>query len=381
MFMADIGTIISGIITGLFFLLFGLMLYQSLRKARKAYVLTISLFVGGIGGILSVLQNVVSVGAQYYLYYSLIIWSIVYFLIYIFFEELDQARPQRVRLVIATVLFFTAIIFNQLVLYFPSEIGSTIPPPAKELFEAFSSSLINLSDLSYNALGVFIFFVGAYVHLRSYKSNRESIVLSQAISLIIIAAGFLVGYIGGDLVKADGFLEYGDMVKIVGMLIFIIIYIIRIDFIYRLPVNVYFIMAFNYIGLNVLNIRTKNPTKGRINEETAIVNETLLSSLITAISNLLSESLGSKKPLQRIVSEDRTIVLDSGPLATCAVLCERPTFFLVRSLRNLRKAIEKTYKEELSKPVVLKSNFKEAYSLIEENFPFLILEKEEINEK
>ena len=378
--MADTGTIISGIITGLFFLLFSLMLYQSIRKARRAYVLTVSLFVGGLGGISSILQNVVNGYSHYFLYYSLIIWSICYFLIYLFFEELDQAKPDRLRLVVASGLLLAAIIFNQLVLYFPSYISSNIPLPYKNVFDAFGNSLIDLSDFTYNALGIFIFIVGAFVHFRSYRSNKESVLLFQGISLTIIAFGFLVGYIGGDIIKAQNFLDYGDIIKIVGMIIFIIIYIVRIDFIYRLPVNVYFIMAFNNIGLNVLNTRTYNPDKKKANisEEKTIINETLLSSLITAISNLLSESLGSKKPLQRIVAEDRTIVLDSGPLATCAVLCDRPTFFLVRSLKNLRKDIEKRFKEELANQVVLKSDYQNANELIEKNFPFLVIEKEEI---
>jgi len=375
--MAELGTIISGIITGLFFLLFALMLYQSIRKGRKAYILTISLLVGGIGGICSVLQNVVSISPNYFLYYSLIIWSICYFLIYIFFEELDQARPHRARLVIASCLLLMAIIFNQLVLFFPSEISSNIPMPFRASFDSFQEVLILLSDTTYNALGIFIFLTGTFVHFRSYKSNRENILLFQAISLFIIAAGFIVGYVGGDLVKASGLLDIGDIIKIVGMLIFIIIYIVRIDFIYRLPVNVYFVMAFNNIGLNILNTRTRNP-KSSLTEETTAINETLLSSLITAISNLLSESLGSKKPLQTIVSEDRTIVLDSGPLATCAILCDRPTYFLVQSLRNLRKDMEKEFDAILTKPVILKSDYLIANELIEKNFPFLVLEKEEL---
>ncbi|MEA2070668.1 MAG: hypothetical protein U9O98_05190, partial [Asgard group archaeon] len=105
------------------------------------------------------------------------------------------------------------------------------------------------------------------------------------------------------------------------------------------------------------------------------INENLLSSLISAISGLLSESLGSNKPLKFVESEDRTLVLDTGDYVTCAILCDQPTYFLIQSLKYLRNLTEKTYEGEFSQSVIQKEKFKGVKNLIHKAFPFLVIEE------
>ncbi|MBD3191494.1 MAG: hypothetical protein GF308_12670 [Candidatus Heimdallarchaeota archaeon] len=374
--MVSTDLILSALIAGFFFLLFALMLYQSITHNRKAYVLTISLLIGGIGGIVSVLHEFISLKKSYFLFYSIIIWSVCYFLIYLFFEELTESKPNRVRLSIGLLLLFASIFFNQLFFYAPSIGSSALPATFKTSYETFIKILEWSWDISYSAFGVFVFSFGAYVHIKSYQSNKENIPLVQAISMILISLGFIIGFFGADVANERIFYAIGDGLKVVGMIVFSLIYIIKIDFIYRLPVNVYFIMVFNKVGLNILTVRTYN-IKNQENEgiSRTIINENLLSSLITAISNLLRESLGSEKPLEMIIAEDRTIVLDSGSQATCAILCDRPTFFLEKSLKNLRKEVEKRYETELRKSVLLKEEFEEINKLIQRSFPFLVIKE------
>ena len=233
-------------------------------------------------------------------------------------------------------------------------------------------------DSSYNLLGLLIFVFGAFVHFHAYKFTREIITFIQAISMVIIGLGFIIGFVGGDIFQKTDFHDIADIVKIVGMLTFAIIYIIRIDFIYRLPVNVYFILVFTKIGLNVHISRMCVSSKKTNNESQStgtLINENLLSSLITAISGLLNESLGSTKELKAIIAEDRTIVMDTGLYSTCAVLCDRPTHFLNKSLSNLRKSVEITYQEKLTESTIIKEDFKDISELIKKNFPFLLVEK------
>ena len=375
--MAEIGMIISAIISGLFFILFILMTYQSIRKNRTAYVLTFSFLIGGIGGITSVLQYVISTASDYFLYTSLIIWSFVYFLIYIFFEELYSVKPNRFRLATMTILLFASIVFNLLYLFAPTvgELGLTGDLASQ--YTIFLDIIQWSWDTSYNVLGLLIFIFGAFVHFKAHKFTKEVIILIQAISMVIIGAGFIIGFVGGDIFNESNFFDIGDAVKIIGMLIFAVLYIIRIDFIYRLPINVYFVLVFTKIGLNVHISRVRDTSK-EIDEmkkgSETLINENLLSSLITAISGLLNESLGSTKELKAIIAEDRTIVLDSGLYATCAVLCDRPTHFLNKSLSNLRKSVEVGYKEKLTESTILKSDFSGINELIEKTFPFLIID-------
>ncbi|MHA1461849.1 MAG: hypothetical protein ACTSQ0_02130, partial [Candidatus Heimdallarchaeota archaeon] len=299
--MAEIGLIVSAIISGLFFILFILMMYQSVRKNRTAYVLTLSLLIGGIGGIVSVLQYVdTGVASKYFLYSSLIIWSFVYFLIYIFFEELFTEKPNRFRFAMMIILLFASITFNLLYLFAPTVNYLNLTGDLAIRYTAFLDILEWSWDISYNLLGLLIFVFGAFVHFNAYKFTREKITLIQAISMVIIGLGFIVGFVGGDIFRNSDFHDISDAVKIVGMLIFALIYIIRIDFIYRLPVNVYFILVFTKIGLNVHISRVLDTSKIANDESQSnetLINENLLSSLISAISGLLNESLGSTKDL------------------------------------------------------------------------------------
>lgn len=377
----NIDLIISAVISGLFFLLFILMLYQSIKQNRTAYVLTISLFIGGIGGIISVLQYIPSLQGKYFLYSSLIIWSIVYFLIYIFFEELYTIKPNRIRLAIITILLFASIVFNLLYLFAPSAEFLGLEGTIRDQYNIFLNILQWGWDSTYNLLGLLIFVFGAYVHFKSYQFNHEIITMIQAISMCIIGSGFIVGFVGGDIFKESIFFGIGDIVKIVGMVVFALIYAIRIDFIYRLPVSVYFILIFTKYGLNIHISRVHDASKEEFTEEDIekqIINENLLSSLITAISGLLNESLGSKKELKSIIAEDRTLILDTGEYTTCAILCDRPTFFLEKSLKNLLKAIENNYGDKLSQSTIIKGDYKDVDTLIRKVFPFLEIEKRKL---
>jgi hypothetical protein len=369
--MVEVGLIISSIITGLFLLLFALMIYQSLRENRKAYVLTSSLLVGACGGILSLLQYVITSISDQLLFYSIIIWTICYFLIYIFFEQLITTKPNRIRLTLGIILLITSIIFNLLYLYLPTDLGLT--GTAAQNYEIFSKGLEWSWDTTYNALGIFIFSFGAYVHFKSYKFTKEIITLIQAISMAIIVTGFFFGYFGGDVANNSDFFNIGDGIKIVGMILFSLIYIIRINFIYRLPVNVYFILIFTTHGLNIHISRVHDESISDKEAEPSYINENLLSSLITAISNLISDFFLTKKNLKAIVAEDRTIVLDTGEYASCAILCDRPTYFLRQSLHELLFAVEEKYQTKLQKSMILKEEFIGIDSIIQEKFPFLVI--------
>ncbi|HUT81719.1 MAG TPA: hypothetical protein VMZ29_11005 [Candidatus Bathyarchaeia archaeon] len=375
--MAELGMIISSVISGLFFILFFLLVYQTIRKNRTAYVLTFSLLFGGIGGISSALQYVISTPYSLLLHLSLILWSFVYFMIYIFFEKLYTNRPQRYRLVLITIILFASIIFNLLNMFIPSagELGLT--GTALENYQQFYLIIEWSWDISYNLLGLVIFVFGAYVHLKSYKFTKDKIILMQTISMCVLAVGFIIGFVGGDIIDNTIFFDIGDGVKILGMLIFTLIYAIFPDFIYRLPVNVYFILIFSKIGLNIHIGRIQGTiidSNTAEEEEKKAISENLLSSLISAISSLLTESLGSKKDLKAIIAGDRSLILDNGEYATCAILSDNSTYFLEKSLNNLRKSIETRYKEILMKPVIIKEDFQDAGKLIRKSFPFLKLE-------
>ncbi|MEA2070936.1 MAG: hypothetical protein U9O98_06560, partial [Asgard group archaeon] len=201
---------ISTSIAVLFLLLFALMLFQSIKKHRRAFILTASLLVGTFGGVISALQYVISAYEKYFLYFSLIIWSITYFMIYIFLEKLYSPKPNRIRLAIISVFLFSSIVFQLLTLLAPD--AGTVDPSNvfRTLYANFTNGIIWGMDISYTLLGSSIFIFGAYVHYKAYMFNKEPVILIQVISTAIIALGFFVGFIGGDIFKISVFLAIGD---------------------------------------------------------------------------------------------------------------------------------------------------------------------------
>ena len=298
-------------------------------------------------------------------------------MIYIFFEELYTNKPQRYRLIVITILLFASLMFNILHMFMPTVGELSLTGTAAENYQIFFHIVEWSWDISYNLLGLLIFIFGAFVHFKSYSFTKDTLTLMQAISMCVLSAGFIVGFVGGDILNNALFFDIGDGVKILGMIIFALIYAINPDFIYRLPVNVYFILIFTKIGLNIHISRVKGSNIGpdKYKEaERIIASENLLSSLITAISGLLNESLGSKKELDAIIAADRSLILNNGESATCAILCDKSTYFLEKSLKNLRKSIESRYESKLLNPVILKEDFHDAGKLIKKTFPFLVIE-------
>jgi hypothetical protein len=369
----NIELLVAIIYVVLFFVLFALFLYQSISKHREAYTFTISLFFGTIAGILSIFDVIrvdLGINNRLLLFISLIIASCCYFLIYLFFEQLVTLRPKRVRLIVASILLFASIVFNQFFYYYWTY--TTI--------EGLPLRILELSwDFSLNFLGIFIFTFGAYIHFQSYRLNRDVLPLIQALSLCLITIGFVLGLLT-DL-RVFAIPQIADVLKILGLFIFIIAYVIKIDYIYRLPVNVYFILTFSNTGLNIHIARIMNQNfinSNEVNEEIKGFNEKILSGVIVAIRNLLQESMGSRKKLESIVTGDRTIILDSGELATCAILCDKATYFLKNSLVKFRIKVENEFTDELQKVTIIKEDFETMDQIIKETFPFLILEKRKI---
>ena len=239
------------------------------------------------------------------------------------------------------------------------------------------------ADLGYDSLGIIFFGFGIWVLYNSYKQvGGETSQVLQIVGLFFILLGFLIGliidfsFIFEDVLKfnPEHFLDssYGDLLKVIGIVIFTVTYIREIDYIYRLPFPIYTIIFFKSdsgLSLNITNVKNIS------NEKTIKLDENLITGTVTAIMTLLKEGLGSEGYLKSINSTDQTIVVKSNKLVSIAVLTVRPTKVLQNSIEKALEEFTVQYKEKLHSDKAIEiSEFSNTKSLLKKAFPYLILE-------
>ena len=369
--ISDLNTILSILIACIILILHILFLIQTLLHDRKEYYLTYGLLIG-IFASLTAGMNKINLFPEIFsnptvpLVLSLILWCFMYLLIYLFFESLFGVEINNKRLIIIFFFFFLAILSYIAIVFVPNE----------------SSLFWNYADLGYDSLGIIIFSFGTWVLYNSYKQvGGETAQILQITGLSFILLGFVIGlimdfsFIIEDTLKFNPqqFLDtsYGDLLKVIGIIIFTVTYIREIDYIYRLPFPIYTIIFFKSdsgLSLNITNIKNVS------NEKTIKLDENLITGTVTAIMTLLKEGLGSEGYLKSINSTDQTIVVKSNKFVSIAVLTIRPTKVLQNSIEKALEEFTAQYKEKLHSDKAIEiSEFNDTKNLLKKAFPYLIL--------
>ncbi|MFX0090708.1 MAG: hypothetical protein ACFFBD_03005 [Candidatus Hodarchaeota archaeon] len=403
-FLIDIGII------AFFVALFVLFVYQSIKKQRKAYVLTFGLIMGASGALFSTFSTLISdlghsstdsvlagrfltsmfgfivlagslvmtiiiwqmkqtkvispeleyiafggiligigftlfgvlvggntSGSFYLTVISITVYSVSFLFIYAFFEQLEQEKPERIRMLIIACLFLAICFTGWLTLFDLSSIPGE-----------FGKVAIVMWDFAYDSFGVVIFIFGAYVHYKAYNYTRERNLFILTIGATLIAIGFVIGFLND--IKSDFlFLNeifsllgdlggvLGDFVKLLGMAIFFIVYILNIDYLYRIPVNIYAIMFFSSAGLSLYSAKVESPIE---------IDDSFISAVIVAISEFIKQVIGTRGTLERIITQDRTFVFSSGENISAAIFADRSTYFLSNSLRFATAELDKSLGEK-----------------------------------
>ncbi|MFX1296546.1 MAG: hypothetical protein ACFFD2_17025 [Promethearchaeota archaeon] len=366
---------ISIAIMAFFLILFALFSYQSIKKGRKAYILTFGLLLGVLGAFFALLKEALPLSSEIsslFLHISLIIYSFQYFTVYIFLEQLEELRPKVYRLVIMVLFILLSIVFSIIT-------WINLPGPNPEIV-SFNNISEYLWDFFYNGLGILIFTFGAYVFYKIIRATHEKESIFLWVGMVTLSLGFFVSLLGDTYsflnknitLPEIGFFEnallIGDLVKILGMLIFIVVFIVKIDYIYRIPQDVYSIFIFTGSGICLYVAHTENSENIRIDED-------LMSGVLTAISTLMQETFRSKisddKGVNEIYTEKKVCLVERENFSGAAVLCSKITYFLKCSLKNLVDAFETNYIKELEEKNTELAVYDGAAKIVTDNFPYV----------
>ncbi len=232
-----------------------------------------------------------------------------------------------------------------------------------------------LWDISYNLLGLFSFGFATWYLVKAFIFTGEKTSLYQAISTSIINLGFIIGilatptirhYLGIDTISILYII--GEGAKIIGATVFVSIYAYNPDYVERIIFETYGVLIFDLNSgrdLGFLDVRTKSKNK-RLLEG---INSALLSSLISALLDFLKEAMGAKEYPVAITSRDRVLLFENGKYLGAALIAEKETLLLRKSLRKMVIELEST----IDNPDYIEP-FREEYitTLTMEKFPYIV---------
>ncbi len=275
-----------------------------------------------------------------------------YFLTLIFFEWLHRDEPRWQTIGTAGILSGIVLALNAM---FP--------------IVSFSPSIEFLWDTSYTGLGLFVFARGSFIFYKAYELTKDELSQVQSYSLFSITLGFLLEWIASPNnplhVDSGELYVVAQVAKILGILLFVLVYVFNPRHLYRLPVSLYSLVAFTYEGRIIALLRLKLPNK----ENDFTRQENL--SLGRSIQEIMKDALHFRGRIRTIQTEKATILFAHGKHLGIALMTERSTKFLQGALTNLVKTLDATYPSLQSEGSVSALTQYDIVPVIKGAFPFV----------
>ena len=234
------------------------------------------------------------------------------------------------------------------------------------------------TDYEYFFLGILLVYlltVYVYMFIMLVKGLRKAKLKRQRTQISLIITGMAIAAIGGTALNFV--LNSVDALKSIGDfdLIFVVIGFALVAFAYmRSPIQIYFapvtayrLLVMNNDGLPLLTHDFSDPS-----EKALTTDSTLISGALSGIVNLLKETLSSEHTPTIIHLENRVLLLEKSESALYALIAEKNVNALRSALRDFSKEFEKDYKYIIKDWQGLTEVFDKAYTLITEDFAFII---------
>ncbi|MHA1303891.1 MAG: hypothetical protein ACTSQE_12830 [Candidatus Heimdallarchaeaceae archaeon] len=370
-------TISSMILAILLFTFSVILTYQTVRKQRRTWSFTVAIYIGFLITFADTLRLFITHERGLSLpliVIALILWSLMFILVFIFFQQLNSETINPYLLTFVLVFFLGEIIFGVL-----------------QLFDLYLGDvkqvLILLWDFNYDALGVLIFGYGAILHLIIYRKTNDMPALTNVVALVLITLGFIWGFIGDvfnfmkntssflypdtlETILAN-YLYIGDVIKALGILVFISAYVFKIDYIFRHPFEIDSIIIFNKIGLLVYGAQYVSHHDKEDEKDILEIPFELIGASINAVSSFIADTTGSTQPLRKIITGDKVITINKNEFCSVVVVSDKTSYFLLQSMNNMLNQLTKTYAIELSNKFVDSDLFIGVREMILMHFPYL----------
>ncbi len=361
----------------LFVIILGLFIWQISIKKRVANHLIASLICGTIASVLMVQENVF-LESRSIPWITVLVWELIFFafqtfFFYLFLESLISIKINPYRLAIVLIFLVSHIISLYLVYlkYVYVEAFGT----GAIIEDKFDDMFWIISDISYNVLAMVVYAAfGIPIYYNTYKFTKERKPVIFIVALILISLGYFISllrdlntYVNNPSEIVFAISEVSEYLKLLGLFMFIITYLLDVDYIYRLPFNIYILTVLYKDGNKIHTVRLKTSRKIQIED-------VLLSGLISAINSVYSQTLETKSLIESISSKDASILLKSGEFITVVIVTDKGSAVLLNALERYVKEFEYKFHDLLKNQIVNMTAFESAKELIAAIFPFFQIE-------
>lgn len=351
-----------------FFALCMLSIYQTTRKKIYAPFFIVSLVFGFLGGLFSFFYEIFQcTGVNFFQLFRQTFFALQFVFFFLFMEKIRSLKISALRLSFTLSIFTIQVISSIGIVLF-----SNYPN-----YSTIYHLLIFLTLFSYNLLAIYVYLIiGVPIYIKIYKYTKENRSLVLVIALVLIGIGFFSAELYQILVfqgfnfilgRLNLLVVFYYALPLIGLYLFLLSYITDVDYLYRLPVDNYLLMILYKSGVTIYSINFKTRFKQ------VVIDENLLSRLISSINMVFQNALGSQAEVHNILSKDAAIIIESGKFINAAIVTDNASVILQRSLKRYVEIFEKKFHDKLEKEDPLISDFDSVKELLKSIFPFLVI--------
>ena len=355
-------------ITIAFGILTVLLLIQAVINKRYAWSFFISIIFGLMAGVAAILNELVftesAVLTSFFRSLHLNLYGFHFFCFYIFFERLISRKVNSVRLSIMIILITMQTLGLWLVFY--NNVNSLNTEMAWVL-----------ADIGYWSPALFTYIgLGVPIYIKTYKYTKEIKPIILSLALIFVGVGFFISFLN-DLEYIFGVFdiplyfpsliqdvsEYANVFPSIGIMLFVLVYLINIDYIYRLPNDIFTLLVLRKGGtpLHTVHLKTRKQIA---------IKEFLLSGMITAIDNVFKEIMEREIPIEKITSQGINILIKSGDNLSVVIITDEVTYFLDKGLQRYINEFEREFADEIKRNEENIHSYDRAVEILKSVFPF-----------
>ncbi|MEA2070817.1 MAG: hypothetical protein U9O98_05945 [Asgard group archaeon] len=219
-----------------------------------------------------------------------------------------------------------------------------------------------------------LLLVYAMMFVMLFKGLNRATQSNQRIQIILIILGLGIAGIGGTILNyilnlIPTFATFGDL-----DMIFVVAGFTIVAFAYlRSPIQIYFapITAYRLLIMNNDGIPLLSHDFCQIEDDTVFLDSSLISSALSGVVGILQETLDSDYIPNTIELEDKVLLLEKSHLVLAAIIADSDSMVLRAALKDFTREFETRFGKKLRNWNGLVDDFKEAKSLITEDFAFL----------
>ncbi len=234
------------------------------------------------------------------------------------------------------------------------------------------------TDYSLGFLGILLLFllvVYLFMFVLFIKGLRRATIKKQKRQIGLIITGLAIAALGGTALNYllnlfEAFKSLGDL-----DIIFVVIGFAIVASAYlRSPIQIYFapVSAYRLLVMNNHGIPLLTHDFCEFGEKALIMDSSLISGALSGVINILKETLDSDSTPTVIHLDDRILLIKKTDSALYALITDSDSMVLRSALKDFGKEFEKAFKETLKDWKGATDVFNDAYTLITEDFSFVI---------